>query len=419
MFGNGHLLGFLGSEKAQDAEMLIGHTELLVSALIPLQADLQPATEALDAAKSLYAEQDYSKAVAQAIRAGALAVSLNERCNAYMAAWKDLQACREELESIGFPTDNLEDALGAADKEVARRVEEDGTTVPNYLGASAMLERATADARSLLSQARAASREIFLASLAVEALSDSPTTPVASPLTLRLEEMVTKSTRELAEGRLPAASKLASEARSRAEAILAGASRVYETLDMAAAILDGLDATGPLAERIGEKISAAREALDRKLLDKTTGLAIAEQSSRDVAAFAKHHPPARGVLEQAERVYGELQKDGFHSDEVESALVSARRSLGEGDWTAVKESVGRASQIFLQLQQERAAVAQVIREMDERVGALKVCRLRLLPEVVELLGHAREQAESFRLSAAREVLTHANAVMMQATQGGS
>ena len=419
MFGNVHPLGFLAGEKAQDAELLIGQTELLVNTLEPLQADLQPAAEALEAAKSLYAAQDYSKAVAQAIRAGALAVSLNERFSAYMAAWKDLQACMEELQGLGFPTDALEDALGAADKEVAHRVEEDGSTVPNYVGATAMLERATAEARSLVGHARVTSREIFLATLAVEALSDSPSTQVSSPLTLRLEEMVEQATRELALGRIPAASKLASEAKTRADAILAGAARVYETLDMAAAILDGLESEGPMADGLSEKIAVSRDALDRGLLDRTTGLVVAQQVSDDVASFARHYPPVRKLLEQAELTYADLRGKGFRSDDLDSVLGDARRALGAGDWTGVKEDVGRASQMFVRLQEERATLARAIQEVEERVTVLKACRLRMLPEVEQLLGHAKEQMDSFRLSAAKEILLHANAVMTQATLAGS
>ncbi len=419
MFGNVHPLGFLGGEKAQDAQLLIGQTELLVSTLVPLQADLQPAAAALGVAKSLYAAQEYSRAAAQAVRAGALAVSLNERFGAYMAAWKDLQARMEELESLGFPTDALEDALGAADKEVARRVQEDGTTVPDYVGATALLERATAEGRSLVERARVASRGIFLATLAVEALSDSPSSPVASPLPLRLEEIVEQATRELALGHIPAASRLASEAKGRADAILAGAARVYDTLDLAAAILDGLDAHGPLAESLAEKIDAAREALDHGLLDRTTGLLVAQQVSSDIAAFAKRYPPARKVLEQAERIYGSLHAEGFRSDAVESALGETRRALGAGDWTGVGEGACCASQVFVRLKEERETLVREIREVDERVRTLRACRLRMLPEVEQLLGHARQQAGNFRLPAAKEILLHATAVMRQATQAGS
>jgi hypothetical protein len=390
-----------------------------VSALTPLQADIKPAAEALNAAKSLYAAQEYSKAVAQAIRAGALAVSLNDRFNAYMAAWKDLQECREELRALDFPTDALENALKIADKEVARRVQEDGAAVPNYLGATAMLERAAAAARELVGHAQATSREIFLATLAVEALSESQTAPVASPLTLRLEEMVEQATRELALGHLPAASKIASEVKARADGILAGAAHLYETLDLASAILDGLGADGPIVDELAEKIVAVREALDQKLLDRTTGLAVAQRVSGDIAAFAKHYPPARRLLEHADRLYAGLQVEGYRSVEVESTLAEARRALGAGDWTSLEESVQSASQAFVRLREERTVMQEAIHEVDDRVNVLKACRLRMLPEVEELLSHAKEEADHFRLSAAKAILLHANAILMQATLAGS
>jgi tetratricopeptide (TPR) repeat protein len=419
MFANAHPLGFLAAAKALDAEHLIGQTEQLVMALGPSEADLKPAEEALAAAKALYAAQDYSKAIAGAKRAAALAVSLNERFSAYMAAWKVLQACMEELERLGFPTEGLEVALAAADREVVRQVEEGGTLVPNYLGATEELERATEEARTLVTRARETSHEIFLATLAVEALSDSPSTPAPSWLGTRLDRMVEQATRELALGHVPAASQIASETRARADDALAGAARTWELLDLAAAILDGLGAMGRVADALREKIESARGSLARGFLDRTTASVVAHRLSDEVASFAKHYPRARSILERAERVYARLQEDGFCSYDVDGALSEARRALEAGEWESVRQHVERASQSFLRLRTEQEALTQAIAEIDERVSLLKDCRLPLLPEVQEILDRAKEEVRSCRLSGAGEDLLLANSLMMQATRTGS
>ncbi|HII40828.1 MAG TPA: hypothetical protein HA326_06390 [Thermoplasmata archaeon] len=419
MFANVHPLGFLAAAKARDAEQLIGQTEQLVTALAPSEADLKPAEAVLAAAKSLYDAQEYSRAVAQAKRAAALATSLNERFTAYMAAWKFLQACREELQQIGFPTDGLESALESADKEVVRPVEEGGTLVPNYLGATERLERATEEARTVVARAREASREIFLATLAAEALSDSPSAPTSTWLAVRLEPMLEQAARELALGHAPAAFKIASEARVRSEDALAGAARAWELVDLAAAVLEGLEADVRVAEPLEEKVESARDALARGFLDRTSALAVANRVSDEVAAFAKHYPPARDALERTKSVYVRLQEDGFCSYDVDSALSEARGALARGDWNVVQEKVESASEIFLRLWSNQEALGQALAEIEERVALLAAFRLPLLPDVQQTLDRAKGEVRSGRLAGAQEDLLIARALMMQATRTGS
>ena len=419
MLDHVHPLAFLGAAKAHDAEFLIGQTERLVIALDPTETNLKPAQEALNAAKALYAAQDYAKAVAQAERAAALALSLNDRFTAYMAAWKDFQACRGELQEIGFPTEGLEAALDAADKRVARPVSEAGTIVPDYLGATETLARAMEGARALVAQARETSREIFLATLAVEALSDFPGRKAPSWMALRLEHMVEQATRELALGHLAAAHLIASEARARADDALAGAARAWERLDMVAAILDGLGAEGPLAASLAAKVAAAREGLARGIPDRASVHALARDLSDETAAFARHYPPARRLLEQADQAYASLRKEGFSSSDVEAALADARMALGNGAWAAVREKVAYTSGVFERLRSEQQALARAIGEIDERVGLLTGFHLPLLPEVQLVLSRAREAARSGRIAAANDELVVAGALMTQATRTGS
>ncbi len=419
MLDHVHPLGFFGTAKAHDAEFLIGQTEHLVTALDPTETTLGPAQEALNAAKALYAAQEYAKAVEQAQRAAELALSLNDRFTAYMAAWKDLQACRDELEEIGYPTEGLEAALAAADQRVARPVGEAGTIVPDYLGATETLGRAVEEARALVTQARGTSREVFLATLAVEALSDSPSREARSCMALRLERMVEQATRELALGHLAAAHVIASETRARADDAIAGAARAWDRLDMVEAILDGLGAEGPLAAGLEAKVAAARDALARGIPDRASAHAIVRNLSDETAAFARHYPLARRLLEQADRVYVSLRKDGFSSPELDAAFADARMALGAGSWAALREKVAYVSEAFVRLRSEQQALARALGEIDERVGLLTGFRLPLLPEVQETLNRAREASRSGRIAEANNELVLAGALLMQATRTGS
>ncbi len=419
VLANGNPDDVFAESDARSVSELIGHTELIVTCFGRTRANLGPAQEALTAAKALFAAQAYPDAAAKAEHAAALAVRLNDRFNRYMAAWKSLQSCMDELRSIGFPTQALEAALSAADKEVAHQVAEDDTLVPNYLGATDMLERATDAMRVLLGHARAASRGVLLASLAVEALATSPAARTTNGLVPRLERMIELATRELALGHVSAASKLASHARARADAALAGASEVWEVLDMANAILDGLETTGEAVRGLKEKIAATREALGAGSLDWTMAMEAAGRLSDEVASFTKLHPKAWRIIRRAEAVYARLREEGFRSKEVDAAFVEAQRALDRGDWAGVREKVGDVSQSFVRLRADQGTLTRSITELDARVTLLKDCRLTLMPKVEEALGRAKVEVRTCQLSGAGEDLMLATALMLEATRSGS
>lgn len=419
MVGHVSSLGFLGTPRAGDAEFLIGQTQHLVATLDPTGTALRPAQLALNTAKALHAAQDYARAVAQAERAATLAVTLNDRFTSYVAAWKELQACRDELKEIGIPTDRLEAALAAADQEVAHPVDDHGAVVPNYLGAMEVLERAVAEGRISVAEAREASREIFLATLAVEALSDSQSKQAPSWMSIRLEQMVEQATQELALGRLSAAHLIAAEARARADDTLAGAARAWDRLDLVAAILDGLGADGPLAATLATKVEAAKEALARGVPDRASTDAIVRQISDEVASFAKQYPGARKLLEAAERVDASFRREGFVSPEVAAALTEARFALGSGAWSSMHAKVAFVSETFAQLRRDQQILDRAVAEFDERVNLLRGFRLPLLPEVEIALSRVREATRSGRISAAKEELVLASTIMVRATRTGS
>lgn len=419
MFERVHPLGFLDSFRAQDAELLIGKAEGIVNALAPADVDLKPAQDALHAAKALFAAEAYSKALAQARRAASLATSLNDRFTAYIAAWKSIQDCRNELERIGFPTDILDAALASADRETVRQVEEGGTLVPNYLGATALLERAAGEARRLVALAREASHDVFLATLAVEALSDSPWRSMPSWLSVRLEGLVERATHELARGNVPEARRIAFEARARADDARAGATRAWEILDMAAAMLDGLEAYGPLSLELSKKVDSARAALGQGFLNRSMAIELARRISDDVSAFAAQYPGLRKTLEQQELELAVLRMEGFRSPPIEGGLQTARDALGRGEWELARESVETVAAGFARERHEGEQIARGIAEIETRAKLLECFRLPMMPGVVELIDRATRAVRAWRLPEAREDLDLAAALMNEATRTGS
>ena len=419
MSANARTPGSRTAWRAQNADRVIRMTEQLVSALGSSQADLAPAHEVLSAAKALYVDRDYSEAVAQAKRAEALAASLNARFDGYMAAWKELEACREELERLGLPTDDLEAVLGAAEKRMAQRVDEDGSPVPDYLGAAELLTQAAASAREAVGRARLTSRGVLLASIAVESLSGAQPTGSQGWLGLRLEELIEQATREFALGNLAAADRLASEAKHRADEAHVGGVRSWARLEEAAKDLERLRAEGPAAETLAKQIAAARDALAQGFLDPTTAQVVVDRLSREVASFADRYAQALGSLERAERVYGRLQEEGFSSYEVDRALSEARHALGTGDWSCLKESIRRATESFLRRRKERDAIARSIAGLQVQVSALDGAPVPLLPDIRELLARAEQEFRHGRFSGANEDLLLATALMRQSVRSGS
>lgn len=405
--------------RAQNADRVLRMTEQLVSALGTGQADLAPAHAVLSAAKAHYLDRDYSEAVSQAKRAEALAATLNERFDAYMAAWKALQGCREELEGLGMSADAIADVLGAAERTLSRRVDEDGSPVPDYVGATELLERAAAEARESASRARFTSRQILLASIAVEAISAVPSQATPSWLGLRLEELIEQATHELALGHLAEAERLASEAKERAEEARTGRAREQECLEEAAASLKPLRAESPAAERFAERLESTQDALAKGLPDPASADLVVARLSSQVASFVDRYGHAQRLLEHAEKVYARLKDGGFASYEVDGALSEARHALGRGDWATVKESVCRATESFARRRRDRDALARSITDFRGQITRFRDVQLPMLPDLRELLARAEEEFQSGRFSGAKEDLLVANVLLRRSLGSGS
>lgn len=397
MLTNPHASGLFAGPDAECASRLIWETGRLIGNLAPAGADLGPAEAQLAAAEQAYATRDYSEAAAQAERAAELASSLSRRFTAYVGAWKALQTRIAQLEDLGLPTDDQSTALDAADQEVVHLVEEEGETVPNYLGATALLEETTAEAGRLVDRARVASREIFLATLGIEALSNPRVGPMHEALAMRLERMIEQASHELALGHISEARKVGSLARARADQALASAAVARARLRDSSHALRVLDARGPAAAAVGERVDATRDAMSGGLVDGAAAAEAARRVSAEAADFAEQYGRSRKLLENSERLHAGLGQEGLPSGEGGPALSGARRDLDVGNWAGVKEQVASASATLMRLRDQRAVVALAIIEISERAATLEERGSASVHGVQDLLNRAKDALRTGRL----------------------
>lgn len=411
-------VGFFRAGKARHAEEAIGRSEGLVAVLRLTQADLEPAEEALRIAKDLFRSHEFSKALAAARRAESLAITLDERFAAYQRAREALRIRIAELQRLGLHTEEFEAAEGRAEEKIATAVLENGVSVPNYLEARVVLERAAQDGLALLMKANAASNRIFLAEMAIEALGDMEgiTDPqaFAQGALGSLEHMLEDATRELAVGNVDGATRLAGEIESRAERLRVAFSEAGEILDRLDTHLGELRAEGIVTERIERQLSYARDMRRKGLLEPC--LDMAKRLAEDTASLAESHTKAVTGLQDAEVLYSRLVREGFHSYEADAAIKDARRALKEGNYVRAQEHVERAHAAFVRRRNAREALATALAETQKRVELLKNAQFPMLPDVQEVLGRAEREFRQGNYSGSSEDLQIATVLLGQATR---
>jgi hypothetical protein len=406
-------VGLLRASKARHAEEAIGHSEGLVAVLRLTQADLRPAEDALRIARDLFRAHEFSKALAAARKAESLAITLDERHAAYQKARKSLEIRTSELKRLGLDTEEFEEALGRAAEKAKTGIQEDGALVPNYLEARVVLERAARDGLNLLMKANAASNRIFLAEVAIEALGDmegltDPKAFAEGALTA-LEKSLEDATRELAVGRIEGAMRIAAEIESRAERLRATYREAGSILDRTDARLDELRAEGVVTDGIDRQVAYARDMRSKGLLE--PALEMARRLTDDSARLAETRAKAMTELQDAEVLYSQLEREGFHSYEADAAIKDARRALKEGSYSRTIEHVGRAHAAFARRRNAREALAKALSETQKRLEDLRKVDFPMLPDVQEVLSHAEREFRQGNYSGSSEDLQIATALL--------
>lgn len=416
----GEGFGFLHAGKARTAEDAIGRTESLVAVLRLTQADLHAAEDSLRIAKDLFRAHEFGKALTAARQAESLAITLDERFAVYQKAREALEIRLGELRRLGLRTETLEEALRRAQEKAATGSWEDGAFVPNYLEARVLLERAAEEGRSLLMRAHAASNQIFIAELAINALADSD--EVADPKAfaegalVSLERSLEEATRALAVGDADSAKRIASGIESRAERLRNAFREAGKILDRTDARLGELRASGIVTERLERQIAYARDMRAQGLLE--PALEMAARLAEDADRLSETHAKAITALQDAEVLYSRLGREGFQSYEADAAIKDARRALKEGNYTRAMEHVDRAQAAFARRRNAREALAKALVETQRRIELLKPTEFPMLPDVQEVLGRAEREFRQGNYSGSSEDLRIATVLLSQTSKPG-
>lgn len=399
-------LSFRKAAKARHAEEAIGHSEGLVTVLRLTQADLGPAEDAIRIAKELFAAAQYSKALDAARRAETIAITLDERHSGYRKAKKHLDGTLGELRRIGLPTEPFAAAGGRGDEVVLSGIWENGAYVPNYLEARVLVEKATQDARGVLLKANEASNGIFLAELAIEALAEvkEPTDSkaFADGATVGLDQALEEATRELALGHLNEALRIARDLEARATRLRAEYAEASLSLANSEARLTDLRGEGISTERLERQVELAKEILSRGMVE--SGITIARRIAKETDGLANLFRQATMRLADAEILYAQLNREGFHSYDAESAMRDTRKSIREGNYARALEHLQRANAAFVRRQNVRQALARAIEETRSRLTTLQTSGLPFIPDVQELLGRAEREFRDGNYSGSSEDL---------------
>ena len=408
--------GFFRANKARHAEEAIGRSESLVAVLRLTSADLHAAEDSLRIAKDLFRAHEFSKALAAARQAERLAMTLDERFAAYQKARQTLEIRVTELQRLGLRTQDLEETLRRAEERTAAGSWEDHARVPDYLEARVLLEGAAEEGRSLLVRAHAASNQIFLAELAINALADSD--GVADPqkfaegALVSLERSLEDATRELALGNVDGAKRVALEVESRAERLRTIFRESGGTLDRTEARLGELRAAGIVTESLDRQVAYARDMRSKGLLEPS--LEMAGRLAEDADRLGQTHGKAVTALQDAEVLSGRLGREGFQSYEADAAIKEARRAIKEGNYARALEHVDRAQSAFARRRNAREALAKAIAETQRQVELLKAADFPMLPDVQEVLGRAEREFRQGNYSGSSEDLRIATVLLSQA-----
>ncbi|HYM40897.1 MAG TPA: hypothetical protein VEY12_12285 [Thermoplasmata archaeon] len=418
MTPSGDEVGFLRGGKARHAEEAIGRTEGLVAVLRLTPADLAPAEESLRIAQDMFKAHEFSKALAAARRAESLALTLDDRFNAYQKAKADLEIRIGELRRIGLDTSAYREALDRAREKLATGALESGTTVPNYLEARVILEHTAREGRDLLVRAHAASNRIFLAEIAITALGDlegiEDPNAFAEGAVNALEHSLEEATRELALGHVDSATRIAAGLEARADRLRAVYRETGVILDRVDARLGELRAEGIITERIDRQVSYARDMRAKGLLEPC--LEMAERLTEDASRLSESHAKAVTALRDADVLYSRLTREGFHSYEADAALKDARRALKEGNYARALEHVEHAHASFVRRRNAREALAKALAETQRRVELIRAVDFPMLPDVQEVLTRAEREFRDGNYSGSSEDLQIATVLLGHTTK---
>jgi len=410
--------GLRKATKARNAEEAIGQSEGLVTVLRLTQADLTPAEDSIRIAKHLFDDRQYTKAFRAAKRAESLALSLDERFNAYQEAAKALRERIEAMRNLGLPTATIEGVPHRAEEQVVAGTWDDDIFVPDYVAGRVLLERAEREGRTVQEDAERASNAIFAAELAIERLVqiEGPPDPIvfANGVGALLEAALHYATRELAIGNAKGATLIARDLEAKAASLRTLFGEATRNLASTEAHLAELRGEGILTERHEGQTKMARDLLAKGLIE--PGSAMATRLMREVMSFGETYRKATTGLADAEVVYGRLKGEGFRSYDADVALEDTRTAVRKGNYARAIEHLERAFEAFQRRTNAGQTLAKSIFETQARIEGLQGSGLSFLPDIQDVLARAEREFAGGNYSDSSEDLRLATVLLDQATR---
>ncbi|MCI4371228.1 MAG: hypothetical protein L3J78_01110 [Thermoplasmata archaeon] len=411
-------IGFFKTTRARNAEEAIGQSEGLVTVLRLTQVDMKPAEDALQIAKQFFTGHRYSKAFQAARKAESLAITLDERYNGYQKAARTLTSRVASMARLGLPTESLAKAVGRAEETILAGIWENGSFVPNYLQAQALVEQSEREGRVVQEKAQRASDLVFMAELAIESVAElkGPFDSVvfSQSATSGLEQALHEATRELALGNADGAAAITKDIAERAARMKKQYAASIKVLGATETHLADLRGEGILTQSFEGQAKMARDMLARGQIE--AAHTMATRLIREAKALGDVFRKATTTLGDAEILYARLQREGFHSYEADAAIRDARRTIREGSYARSIEHLERALQAFARRTNARAALSRAIDETRTRVKLLQGRGLAFLPDIQEVLGRAEREFQKGNLSASSEDLRIAAVLLDQVTR---
>ena len=223
--------------------------------------------------------------------------------------------------------------------------------------------------------------------------------------------MLHDATRELALGNIERSMQIAKEIEERAGQLRREYIAAAHLLTATEGHLADLRGEGIATERLERHIEAAWASLARGLIE--PGIDMARRLSKEAEALGGEYRAATTGIQDAEILYAQLTREGFHSYDAETAVRDARKALREGSYRRALDHLERANAAFVKRRNVRETLAKAIAETRARVQVLGEKRLPFLPDVQELLGRAEREFRDGNYSGSSEDLRIATLLLGQ------
>lgn len=386
-------IGFFGA-KSQAMDSL-ARAEGLLEMMKLSRADFATPQMLLEEARTLLALKDYRKSLEAAEQAERLAEIIEERYRAARKAMNILKSEIKQLEELGLNTGDAQAAYDLAKERIRQGTLENGLRIPNYLDARLTAEDAAKQARGIIIKAREASDAVFTAQLALDALRDmeGPITQelMDSVVMAALDDMMQKSTVQIAKGELDEAIALATQAEEKANGLRVDYMECMRGLESCQGILKNLTAEGVAVGRATQLLDGGRSLLlNAKVTDARDAISRAEKEALTVS---NQYRKAIASIEGAEQALRQVSRTGMADPEAEKRLGDAKKALADGKYLRALDLAEDCRKSASRKVDVHEGLAKSLQEMRQNLDNLRQEGVPFVEEVEEILSRAEREYE--------------------------